>query len=131
MKTERKQIFRELEPPPGGAARLRARLGTRTGHPGRQAWWLGPALVAVIAALALSPFRFDLTTESAPPPDTLLMAAAFDRLLGRTSAPYELSVARGTERLTVSELESSHPNVRLVQFGSPQPQSAEADNAPL
>jgi hypothetical protein len=131
MKIEREALFRQLEPPPGGAARLRARLGSPSAGPPSPAWWLGPAAVAVIAAVVVLALRLVPDVEPTPEPGALMTAAAFDRLLRRESAPYELSITRDDVRLEVTELRSNNPSVRLYHIdpAGPQP-AATVDTSP-
>jgi len=116
MKIDREAIFAELEPPPGGPARLRAKLRSAGAPPPARAWWLGPVAVVVIAAVAIFAFRLFPDSEPAAETDSLMTAAAFDRLLGRDSAPYAISVRRGPDPVAVSELETRDPNVRLFHL---------------
>ena len=113
MKVEKDSAFRELEPPPGGAARLRARLAARPGPLDGPIRWLGPIAVALVAAIAVFAFRALPGPEPAAASNEIMMASAFDRLLGRESEPFALSVTRGTETLAVSELEGNEPGVRM------------------
>lgn len=130
MKLETDQIFRELEPPPGGAARLRAKLNE--GDRRRIAsWWLGPAAVAAIAIIALVVFRQAPVTDQGLEADSLMMAADFDRLLGRDSEPYEFTVRRGAEQIEVSQLETTNPRIRLYSFDSPPPEAGTSDDQRL
>lgn len=124
MKIERDQIFHELEPPPGGAARLRAKLRAGRAAPLSGGWWLGPVAVAVIAAVTIVAFRLVPQRGPAPEADNLMAAAAFDRLLRRESDPYDLSISSGDQRLAVRELESSNPSVRLYRIEPNQPDPA-------
>jgi len=139
MKTERNELFRELTPPEGGAARMRARLAaevsnaakprasnmsqTRPHYPSRRpaaSWLIAAAgvatmvLIAVLTALAVRPGP--ATERGAPPGGELYAAADFDRLLGRPSTPFELSVSRGDERLELTEIPTRDPQVRIVRI---------------
>ncbi len=116
MKIERDQVFRELEPPPGGAARLRASLAASRPRSWRPAVWLGPGALALIAAAAFFVLRLDPSEGPSAVSDSLLAAASFDRLLGRESAPYELRVTRGTMPVAVNEIRSNDPNVRIYSL---------------
>ena len=112
MRIERDRIFGEIEPPPGGAARLRAKLAAPRPAPG---WvnWLGPVAVASVAALAVATFTLRPGDDGVGIPDSLMMAADFDRLLGRKSEPLEFRITRGEEVVAVSEVASGNPKVRL------------------
>ncbi|HEU4618068.1 MAG TPA: hypothetical protein VFV10_08500, partial [Gammaproteobacteria bacterium] len=96
MKANREDLFRQIEPPPGGAERLSARLAAapspRTSLALRLTAAGGVAAVALAAAVQLherfhppAPAPGDLSDLSASP--------EFDRLLGREPRPYELTVS--------------------------------------
>lgn len=126
MKTDRDELFRELTPPAGGAARMRSRLAhevsnePRTGatYAPRTGWQFAAAgvaalvLIAVLAAIALRPGQSDV-----PVAGELYASADFDRLLGRPSMPFELSVSIDDERLELTEIPTRDPQVRIVQIG--------------
>ncbi|MGD8339240.1 MAG: hypothetical protein PVH89_00580 [Gammaproteobacteria bacterium] len=121
MRIDRDQAFRELEPPPGGAARLRAGLAAGRPRRGIDAWWLGPVAALSVAIIAVVAFLSVPEPDPVPEVDELMAAAAFDRLLGRESVPFELQVRRGTESLAIQELEGSNPEVRLYSLSPPEP----------
>jgi hypothetical protein len=124
MTRESEALFRELAPPPGGAARMRTRLRDETGHSARpasaaRAAWVAGAVAVVASIVAVFVvLHTSLAPDTArqPAPESLYAAAAFDRLLGRESTPYALHVSRGKERLGFRELASSDPNIRLVEI---------------
>ena len=141
MKIDRNELFRELTPPAGGAARMRSRLATpvgnstepRAGHsaPSPASWLFVPAgvaavlLIAVLVAVALrsvpsidsgSTDGGSVAGEGAPPAGELYAAADLDRLLGRPSTPFELSVSLGDERLDLIEIPTRDPLVRIVRI---------------
>ena len=122
MKLDRGQIFRALEPPPGGAARLRAVL-RRKRRAAWPRWLLAPAAAAAVVAIVLLLRQPGPDTGPVEPSDGLMAATALDRLLGRESAPIGLSVSRGDERLAVSQLQSSRPNVRLYALEGVDPEA--------
>jgi len=114
MRTERDALFEQLEPPPGGVERMRARFAepaqSRAGF-GVAAF--GVAAVAVLAALiALLPSSPE---SPAVVDNTILAAPELDRLLGRESAPVPFSVERDDQRVQVEELPSSDPHVRIYR----------------
>lgn len=120
MKIDRSRIFEVLEPPPGGAARLHARLNEKPRRGAVHAWWLGPAVVVAVAVVTIAVIgrkpTSDAGLDTGPDGNSLMAAAEFDRLLRRESVPYELTVRRGDEALAVTEIESSNPSVRLYSF---------------
>jgi hypothetical protein len=126
MKAEHAQIFRELDPPAGGAARMRAKLAAG-GHLRRfQVWWLGPVAVALVAAIAVVNFRGATGPDQAS--DSLLADSSLDRLLGRTAEPVETRVTRGTMPVAVNQIQTSNPRIRFYTLDPAQPESA--DSAP-
>jgi hypothetical protein len=129
LRTERSVIFRELEPPPGGAAKLRERLRASGDSQAVPAWWLGPVAVAVVAAVAVLAFRLVPDAARSPEAGSLIMAAEFDRLLRRPPEPYDLVVRRGAERIAVSELETRDPTVRVFHIEGASDDDDAAENA--
>src|SRR5688500_14102013 len=93
-------LFKELEPPPGGAERFAQRLDEiAAARPSRRARVL--AMAAAVAALAFVTAVLVLRephdaapelVADAPPPVEVYSAPEFDRLLGRSAAPAELMV---------------------------------------
>lgn len=153
MKIERNELFRELTPPEGGAARMRALLAAEASNVPKarassaarlrahilpqsrtfsQSLWdlttLGVAAVLLLAVLA----AIGLVTAPAIDPvsigsdriagdDTLLrgdlyVSADLDRLLGRASMPFELTVSLGDEPLELIEIPTRDPLVRIVRI---------------
>ena len=131
MRTE--ELFKELEPPAGGAERFRQQLeqhGEATHHGSGRLWLAGLAsvLVAVVIVALLRypgvPMGNDANDAGSLPPTGADLPAArvvydaqqFDRLLGRPMQPVELSVAIGDERVAVSEMPSTNSKVRIYQI---------------
>jgi hypothetical protein len=125
MKTDRNELFRELTPPAGGAARMRARLAAEIGNPAvprarsvQQSNWLfvaaGVAAMSLIAVLAVVALVSQPSIE--PARGELYASADFDRLLGRALTPVELSVSLGDERLELTEIPTRDPQVRIVRI---------------
>lgn len=116
MKTDRKQLFAALEPPPGGADRLRRRLrarGRRTASPRLRF----AAATAVVAGLAVVIARWQ-PEPAAPSPELaeLMASHRLDHLLGRDYEPVAVRVVRGNEEATVVEVQSTDPNVRVYEI---------------
>jgi hypothetical protein len=131
MKIDRDEAFLELKPPAGGAAGLRARLAAEQRDPSRSraddswrepgAGWrvaaAGVAALLVIAILTVLALNSGSTVDRGSPQDGELYAASdFDRLLGRPSTPYELSVSLDDERLELTEIPTRDPLVRIVRI---------------
>lgn len=126
MKVDRDEIFRELTPPAGGAARMRARLAKEVSNAALQrasnlpqsGWQFAAAgvaalvLIAILVGIALRP-----EPSGAPPRGELYASAELDRLLGRPLTPFELRVSLGDERLELTEIPTRDPQVRIVRIG--------------
>jgi len=121
MKADRRDVLRELEPPPGGPARMRAKFAGATRRNRVRAWWLGPVAVGLIAAVTIVHFRPADDAGSEPEVDALLASAEFDRLLGRETEPVDLVVTRGEVTLAVRELETREPKVRFFRIEDSSP----------
>lgn len=116
MKADRDSIFRAVDPPAGGTARMRARFARAQRRRLPPAGWLGPVVIVTVAALAFNGLWNASRSGSSDRVDSLLAAPEFDRLLGRESAPYELRVTRDSMPVSVNEIESSDPTVRLYRL---------------
>ena len=117
------ELFKELEPPPGGAERFAQRLDEIAAErPSPRARMLGiaaaVAAVAVVAAVLLrqaddvAPAR---VADAAPAVD-IYNAPELDRLLGRPSQPAELMVMVNMETANVTEIETTNEKVRIYQI---------------
>jgi hypothetical protein len=120
MRLDRNEGFRELTPPAGGAARMRARLVDEGGNASHASWRFAAAgvaamlLIGVVVAIAL---RNGPVADAGSPGGELYASADFDRLLGRSLTPVELSVYLGDERLELTEIPTRDPQVRFVRVG--------------
>jgi hypothetical protein len=121
MNTE--ELFKELEPPPGGAGAFARRLDEIAAErPAPRVRVLSAA--AAIAALAVvtavllhqpdegAPAR----VADAPPAVDIYNAPELDRLLGRPSPPAELMVTVNMETANVTEIETTNEKVRIYQI---------------
>ena len=117
-------LFRELEPPPGGAERFAQRLdeiAAARPSPRARALAMAAALgaVALVTAILLLRPSDDappVLVADAPPAVEVYNAPEFDRLLGRTSPPAELMVTVNMEAASVTELETTNQKVRIYQI---------------
>jgi hypothetical protein len=117
-------LFRELEPPPGGAERFAQRLdeiaaerpSTRARALAMAAAVGAVALVTAILLLRPSDDAPPVVVADAPPAVEVYNAPEFDRLLGRTSPPAELMVTVNMEAANVTELETTNQKVRIYQI---------------
>jgi hypothetical protein len=117
-------LFKELEPPPGGAERFARRLDEIAAERPSlraRAGALAAAAAAVavgITALLLQPVDDapELAATDSPPPVEVYGAPEFDRLLGRPPRPTELTVLVNTEATLVTELTTTSAKVRIYQI---------------
>jgi len=117
-------LFKELEPPPGGAERFAQRLDEiAAARSSPRARVLGVAAavaaVALVTAVLLLRRPDDAPPQpvaSAPPPVEVYGAPEFDRLLGRSAQPAELMVMVNMEAAAVTELETTNEKVRIYQI---------------
>ena len=114
MSIER-ELFKILEPPPGGVERMRARLA----EPPQRAARFALAAFSVAAALALAAVL--VYRPIAPPSpgvadNAMLAAPELDRLLGRDTPPVPLTVKRDAEPVQLEELPSTDPQVRIYRM---------------
>ena len=117
-------LFKELEPPPGGAERFAQRLDEiAAARPSPRARVL--AVAAAVAAVALVTAVLLLWPTSntppvlvadVPPAVEVYDAPEFDRLLGRSAPPAELMVTVNMEAAAVTELETTNQKVRIYQI---------------
>lgn len=119
MKTDREELFAALEPPPGGAERLRRRMhAPERGAAGPR--WRFAVATAVVAGLAVVIARWQ-PEPAAPSPEMaelseLMASHRLDHLLGRDFDPVAVRVRRGSEEATVVEVESTDPKVRIYEI---------------
>ena len=117
-------LFKELEPPPGGAERFAQRLDEIAAErPSRRARVLALAAatagVALVTALLLLRQPDDATQvqiANAPSPVDVYNAPELDRLLGRSTPPAELMVTVNMEAANVTEIETTNQKVRIYQI---------------
>ena len=117
-------LFKELEPPPGGAERFAQRLdeiaATRPSFRARVlAMAAAVAAIALVAtALLLQPDDGPppLVADAAPPSIEVYGAPEFDRLLGRAAPPAQLVVMVNMEEAAVTEIETTNQKVRIYQI---------------
>jgi hypothetical protein len=124
MNTDR--LFKQLEPPPGGADRFAQRLEAETARAPVAGARLrtfafaaaAAAAVLLVVVLVLQRAPGDATpTIAADPPLEIEIyeSPAFDRLLGRPLKPEQLTAIVNRQTAAVTELESQNPNVRIYQ----------------
>lgn len=114
MKTDRKELFRQLEPPPGGVRRMGARMAAPSIHVSPIQWGLATACILVLAVgilVVTSEPRDVIAPEVSA--DPIAASPQFDRLLGREAAPVELTVQRNDQAVALTEVASSNPKVRI------------------
>jgi hypothetical protein len=117
-------LFKELEPPRGGAERFARRLDElATERPSLRtraaALAAAAAAVAIVTTLLLLRPAGDapeLAVADAPLAVEVYGAPEFDRLLGRPPRPTELTVLVNTEAARVTELTTTSAKVRIYQI---------------
>ena len=118
------ELFKELEPPPGGAEAFARRLDEIAAErPSRRARVLAAAAAVAAVALVTAVLLLRPTSDDTPPSvaDTppavdIYNAPELDRLLGRTSQPTELMVMVNMETAHVTEIETTNEKVRIYQI---------------
>ena len=117
-------LFKELEPPPGGAKRFAQRLDEIAAErPSRRARALalaaataGVALVTAVLLLRQPDDAARVQIANAPPPVDIYNAPELDRLLGRSTPPAELMVTVNMQAANVTEIETTNQKVRIYQI---------------
>ena len=117
-------LFKELEPPPGGAERFAQRLDEIAAErPSRRARALalaaataGVALVTAVLLLRQPDDAAQVQIAHAPPPVDIYNAPELDRLLGRSTPPAELMVTVNMQAANVTEIETTNQKVRIYQI---------------
>ena len=124
MTNERPGLFTELEPPPGGAERFGRRLDQTASARHALRWHVfvtAGAACAVVALVAVVLLRDPEDSASSPVADSGRTAAIydapeFDRLLGRTPRPAELTVTLNEQPASVAEIETTNEKVRIYRI---------------
>jgi hypothetical protein len=117
-------LFKELEPPRGGAERFAQRLDEIAAErPSPRVRVIALAAAAATVAVVTAILLLRQPNEAPPVPiaDTppaidIYNAPELDRLLGRTSPPTELMVMVNTETANVTEIETTNEKVRIYQI---------------
>ena len=122
MNDERKRLFAELTPPPGGAEQFAKRLD-ETAQAADAPRWRGFALAgaaAAAAALVVAVVLLREPSESVPPTAAaapeIYNAPEFDRLLGRPSQPTEFTVRLDERTTSIVEVETTNDKIRMYEI---------------
>lgn len=125
MSIDRREIFRLLDPPAGGAERFARRLdevAAETVRPRRGSIVVfGVAACAALALLSAIVVH-DVRPPMPPPIATdepalaIYDSPSLDRLLGRPPRTSELMVVLNDETVSVTEIETRNAKVRLYQI---------------
>lgn len=113
MTTDINELFRQLEPPPGGAERFRQQLEQRNMGVGRSMRYPLVAGLAASAVLAIAVFGLLQQRDDPELMAGVYQAPEFDRLLGRSPQPAGMSVAIDETPVAVSEVATSNPRIRV------------------
>lgn len=116
MNLDERDLFTELEPPPGGVERFRRRL-EENGEPApvRQRAFAIAGLVASVIALSLIVAVTRHGEAPEPRVARLHEAPEFDRLLGRPMDRAAFSVSINGESPSVTEIPSTHAKIRIYE----------------
>jgi hypothetical protein len=122
MNTE--ALFKQLDPPAGGAERFARRLEAVAGKSaGKPLWPLAVAGAAcaaaavVVAVLVLRAPTDDVAPVAAADPVPVVYdSPAFDRLLGRPLKTEQLTATVNKQTAAVTELESRNDKVRIYEL---------------
>ena len=118
-------LFKDLEPPPGGAERFAQRLDeVAAAQPSSRARVLAMAAatagVAIVTAILLLRPPEDVSqveiAATEPPTVDVYNAPELDRLLWRSSVPAELMVTVNMQPANVTEIETTNRKVRIYQI---------------
>jgi hypothetical protein len=117
-------LFKELEPPPGGAERFARRLdeiaaerpSLRTRAVALAAAAASVAIVTTVLLLRPAGDEPEPAVADASPAVEVYGAPEFDRLLGRPPRPTELTVLVNTEAARVTELTTTSAKVRIYEI---------------
>ncbi|HEY7671053.1 MAG TPA: hypothetical protein VIC71_02465 [Gammaproteobacteria bacterium] len=116
MSEDRDGLFRQLEPPPGGVERFRARLDAAAerdrGPPWRLAVAVAAGLVVVVATLVV----LNDVGRSGSAENRVAAAPEFDRLLGRPLNHVEPAVTLNDQPVILAAVQSDNPKVRIYQI---------------
>lgn len=123
MKADSNGVFRELEPPAGGAERFRRRL-EETAHPWHTVHLrlVAATSIAAVAATLLAIFAIvrdasDPTAETDPERTANIYdAPEFDRLLGRQLGTSGLTVSLNEQPVSLVEMETENHKIRIYRI---------------
>jgi hypothetical protein len=118
MNEDRHGLFKQLEPPPGGAERFRARLDAAVERDRAPPWRLAVAVAAgvlvVVGALFVVNNADRDSGDSAENP--VAAAPEFDRLLGRPVERADPAVTLNDQSVTLAAGHSENPKIRIYQI---------------
>jgi hypothetical protein len=128
MSTDPHELFRPLDPPPGGARRFarlldEAELAAATPAVRRRGFAIAFGAAACAALVLLAAIVWLEPRDSAPPRTAnsepaveVYGAPGFDRLLGRPPPSSELVVQINDQAASITELETQNEKVRIYQI---------------
>jgi hypothetical protein len=118
-------LFRQLEPPKGGAERFARRLEAADSAPAAARWLplvlagaASAAAVALVVAVVLlrEPGEAGSRLAGSPPALEVYGSPEFDRLLGRPLRTEQLTAVVDKQTASLTELESQNEKVRIYQI---------------
>jgi hypothetical protein len=113
MQSDPESLFEQLEPPPGGLERMRARFAAP--EPVRGGFAIAGAGIAALAVLVALLALVGNERHGSDADNAILAAPELDRLLGREARPLPLTVERDGQQQQTEELPSSDPRVRIYR----------------
>jgi hypothetical protein len=117
MSADLNGLFKQFDPPPGGADRFRARLDAAARENESPGWFpaatVAAILVVIVGALVVPS---DWRESSAPGENRVATAPEFDRLLGRPLAPAEPAVTLNEQSVTLAAVQSENPKIRIYRI---------------
>jgi hypothetical protein len=117
MNEDRHGFFKELDPPPGGAERFRARLDAAAESRRGPAWRLAVAVAAgvvvVVGALVVLNDADRNSSDSRENP--VAAAPEFGRLLGRPVERVDPAVTLNDQSVALAAVQSDNPKIRIYQ----------------
>lgn len=112
-----REPFTQLEPPPGGAERFGRRLDERARSRRRTVPWLVGAGATAAVLVAVLYVRLEVRDEAPEQPVARIYdAPQFDRLLGRTMRPEELTVVLNDQAADLRRVETGDPRIRIYEL---------------
>jgi anti-sigma-K factor RskA len=116
MSDDLNSLFKQFDPPSGGAERFRMRLDPTQGDRAPR-WRLAVAVTAAVAlVVGALVVPWDADRKGAPAENRVAAAPEFDRLLGRTIEVAEPAVTVDDEMVTLAAVETQNAKIRIYRI---------------